>query len=37
MPGWGTTIAIFILKQLQEKHLSKNKDFYLEGMLFQQH
>ena len=28
MPGRGTTDAIFILRQLQEKHLSKNKKLY---------
>ena len=28
MPGRGTTDAIFILKQLQEKHLAKNKKLY---------
>ena len=25
MPEWGTTDAIFILRQLQEKHLAKNR------------
>ena len=28
MPGRGTTDAIFILRQLQEKHLAKNKKLY---------
>ena len=28
MPGRGTTDAIFILRQLQEKHLAKRKDLY---------
>ena len=28
MPGRGTTNAIFILRQLQEKHLAKNKKLY---------
>ena len=28
MPGHGTTDAIFILRQLQEKHLAKNKKLY---------
>ena len=28
MPGWGTTDAIFILGQLQEKHLGKHKPLY---------
>ena len=28
MPGSGTTDAIFILRQLQEKHLAKNKKLY---------
>ena len=28
MPGRGTTSAIFILRQLQEKHLAKNKKLY---------
>ena len=28
MPGRGTTDAIFILIQLQEKHLAKNKKLY---------
>ena len=28
MPGRGTTDAIFILRQLQEKHLAKSKDLY---------
>ena len=28
MPGRGTTDAIFILRQLQEKHLAKNKNLY---------
>ena len=28
MPGCGTTDAIFILRQLQEKHLAKNKKLY---------
>ena len=29
MPGRGTTDAIFILRQLQEKHLAKNKKLYV--------
>ena len=28
MPGWGTTDAIFILRQLQEKHQGKHKPLY---------
>ena len=28
MPGWGTTDAIFILCQLQEKQLVKHKSLY---------
>ena len=28
MPGQGTTDAIFILRQLQEKHLAKNRKLY---------
>ena len=28
MPGRGTTDAIFILRQLQEKYLAKNKNLY---------
>ena len=28
MPGWGTTDAIFILCQLQGKHLGKHKLLY---------
>ena len=28
MPGRGTTDAIFILRQLQEKHLAKKKKLY---------
>ena len=28
MPGWGTTDAIFIFKQLQEKHLAKNRKLH---------
>ena len=28
MPVWGTTDAIFILQQLQEKHLCKHKHLY---------
>ena len=28
MPGRGTTDAIFILRQLQEKHLAKTKKLY---------
>ena len=28
MPGRDTTDAIFILRQLQEKHLAKNKKLY---------
>ena len=28
MPGRGTTDAIFILRQLQVKHLAKNKNLY---------
>ena len=28
MPGWGTTNAIFILRQLQEKYLAKNRKLY---------
>ena len=28
VPGHGTSDAIFILRQLQEKHLSKNKILY---------
>jgi Reverse transcriptase (RNA-dependent DNA polymerase)/Endonuclease/Exonuclease/phosphatase family len=29
MPGKGTTDAIFIVRQLQEKHLAKNKDLWM--------
>ena len=29
MPGWGTTDAIFILHQLQKKHLGKHKPMYV--------
>ena len=29
MPGKGTTDAIFIARQVQEKHLAKKKDLYL--------
>ena len=29
MPGRGTTDAIFILRQLQEKHLAANKTLYM--------
>ena len=29
MPGWGITYAIFIHRQLQEKHLAKNRKLYL--------
>ena len=29
MHGWGITCAIFILRQLQEKHLAKNRKLYL--------
>ena len=29
MPGRGTTDAIFIFRQLQEKHLAKNKNLYV--------
>ena len=29
MPGRGTTDAIFIVRQLQEKYLHKNKDLYM--------
>ena len=28
MPGWDTTDAIFLLHQLQEKHLGKHKPLY---------
>ena len=28
MPGQGTTDSIFVLRQLQEKHLSKHKKLY---------
>ena len=28
MPGRGATDAIFLLRQLQEKHVAKNKKFY---------
>ena len=28
MPGWGTTDIIFILRQLHEKHLDKNRKLY---------
>ena len=31
MPGKGTTDAIFITRQVQEKHLAKKKDLYLCG------
>ena len=30
MPGKGTNDAIFILRQLQEKHLAKGKHLYFE-------
>ena len=28
IPGWGTTDAIFILRQLQEKYIGKHKPLY---------
>ena len=41
MPGRGKTDAIFIFRQLQEKHLAKNRELYsplidLEKTLFNQ-
>ena len=35
MPGCGTTDAIFILRQLQEKHLAKNKKFYFASVVLE--
>ena len=29
MPCWGITYAIFIHRQLQEKHLARNRKLYL--------
>ena len=28
VPGWGTTDAIFIVRQLQEKHIAAKKPLY---------
>ena len=36
MPGRGTTDAIFILRQLQEKHLAKNKKLKRRSIAYQE-